>query len=263
MRAVLIAVATLLAVPALAQGGSDVHPPTFGRPGNNPGYPPPNGNPGNSGYGNSGNAGYGNPGNPPNGNPGNPPNGNPGTTGYPVTPGTPVVVDRDTLMQQLANINDKLAQASVRAKKDRQQQKQLDDARAELKEVARLVTTAPLAQQQQPQRPPPPQSPPPPQPSVQPITEALLRSLVTAVRNEPFADDQLNVLSDAATSQYFLVSQTQQLLSLFSFSKDRLKALRLVRPHLLDPENGFKLYESFEFAADKQELKRILASQTP
>jgi hypothetical protein len=242
MKAVLIAVATLLAVPALAQGGSDVQPSTFGRP-SNPGYPP-NGNPGTTGY-------------PP------PPNGNPGTPGYPpAVQGTPVVVDRETLMQQLANINDKLAQASVRAKKDKQQQKQIEDARTELKDVARLVTNAPLAQQQQPQRPPPPQSPPP-QPSVQPITEAMLRQLVTAVRNEPFADDQLDVLADASSSQYFLVSQTQQLLSIFSFSKDRLKAVRLVRPHLLDPENGFKLYESFEYSKDKEELKRILATQTP
>jgi hypothetical protein len=242
MKAVLIAVATLLAVPALAQGGSDVQPSTFGRPGN-PGYPP-NGNPGTTGY-------------PP------PPNGNPGTPGYPPSvQGTPVVVDRDTLMQQLTTLNEKLAQASVRAKKDRQQQKQIDEVRADLKEVARLVTNAPLAQQQQPQRPPPPQAPPP-QPQVQPITEAMLHQLVTAVRNEPFADDQLNVLADASSSQYFLVSQTQQLLLLFKFSKDRLKAVRLVRPHLLDPENGFKLYESFDFSKDKEELKRILATQTP
>jgi hypothetical protein len=231
MRAVLIAVATLLAVPALAQGGGDVQPPTtFGRPG-----------PGTPGY---------------------PPNGNPGTTGYPLpAQGPQVVLDRDALMQQLASINEKLSVASGRAKKDKQQQKQIDEARAQLKEVARQVTNAPLAQQQ-PQRPPPP-APPPPQPQVQPITEAMLRTLTAAIRNEPFADDQLGVLEEAAASQYFLVSQTQQLLPLFSFSKDRLKAMRLIRPHLLDPENGFKLSESFEFSSDKQELKRILASQTP
>lgn len=244
MRAVLIAVVTLLTVPALAQGGSDVQPSTFGRP-SNPGYPP-NGNPGTPGYPP-----------PPNGNPGYPqPNGNPGYP--PAVQGTPVVVDRDTLMERLATLNERLAQASGRAKKDKQLQKQIDDVRADLKEVARLVTNAPLAQQQQPQRPPPP-----PQPQVQPITEAMLHQLVTAVRNEPFADDQLDVLADASTSQYFLVSQTQQLLSLFKFSKDKLKAVRLVRPHLLDPENGFKLYESFDFSKDKEELKRILAAQTP
>lgn len=174
-------------------------------------------------------------------------------------PGTPVVMDREALMQQLSRINEKLAVATGRAKKDKQLTKLLEDARAELKEVGRQVTNAPLARVE-PQRPPPPQ-PPPPQPAVQPITEAMLRSLVVAIRNEPFAEDQLDVLAQAAPTQYFLVNQVQQLLRVFTFSKDRLKAMRLLRPRLLDMENGFKLYESFEFSNDKEELKRILAAQ--
>lgn len=213
MKAVLIAVATLLAAPALAQ-----QPPQAQQ---NDIFVPP---------------------------------------GYPQQPptGTPVVMDRDTLMQQLTRINEKLAVATGRAKKDKQLQKLLEDSRAELKEVARQVTNAPLARVE-PQRPPTP--PPPPQPAVQPITEAMLRSLVLAVRNEPFAEDQLDVLAQAAPTQYFLVNQTQQLLRVFTFSKDRLKAMRLLRPRLLDMENSYKLYESFEFSNDKEELKRILAAQ--
>jgi hypothetical protein len=213
MKAVLIAVATLLAAPALAQQPQ--------QPQQNDIFVPP---------------------------------------GYPQQPptGTPVVMDRDTLMQQLTRLNEKLAVATGRAKKDKQLQKLLEDSRAELKEVARQVTNAPLARVE-PQRPPAP--PPPPQPAVQPITEAMLRSLVLAVRNEPFAEDQLDVLAQAAPTQYFLVNQTQQLLRVFTFSKDRLKAMRLLRPRLLDMENSYKLYESFEFSNDKEELKRILAAQ--
>ncbi|HEX8820333.1 MAG TPA: DUF4476 domain-containing protein [Archangium sp.] len=207
MKAVLIALATLLAVPALAQQAqqNDFAPPGQQQPA-----------------------------------------------------GTPVVLDREALMQQLARINEKLAVATGRAKKDKQLLKLLEDSRAELKEVGRQVTNAPLARVE-PQRPPAPQ--PPPQPAVQPITEAMLRSLVVAIRNEPFAEDQLDVLGEAAPTQYFLVSQAQQLLRLFTFSKDRLKAMRLLRPRLLDMENSFKLYESFEFSTDKEELKRILAAQ--
>jgi hypothetical protein len=215
MRAVLIAVLTLVALPALAQSGSQVLPPPLTAQ-----YRP---------------------------------------EAPPVATGTSVVVERDALMQQLASINEKLALATGRAKKDKQQQKLLDEARAQLKEVGRLVSSAPLARVESPRPQQPP--PPPPQPMVQPITEAMLRSLAEAVRNEPFADDQLAVLEEAASTQYFLVSQTQQMLRLFSFSKDRLKAMRLLRPRLLDMENSFKLYESFEFSSDKDELKRILASQ--
>lgn len=205
MRAVLIAVATLLAAPALAQNSNKMEPPAKAE-----GFRPP---PGSS---------------------------NPGTPSPGPQQGTAVVVDRDTLMRQLAGINEKLALATGKAKKDKQLQKLLDDARTE------------------PQRPPPP-----PQPTVQPITEAMLRSLVVAIRNEPFADDQLTVLEEAVPTQYFLVAQAQDLLRIFRFSSDRLKAIRLLRPRLLDLENSFKLYESFEHSSDKDELKHILAAPTP
>ena len=244
MRAVLIAVATLLAVPALAQNNKGkaeettkvkVEDPTKVK-----GEAPPaaqaesfRGPPGGS--------------------------GGPNTPGYPspAPSGTPVVVDREALMRQLTGINEKLAQATGQARKDRQLLRLLDDARAELKEVGRQVTNAPLA------RPEPPRPPPPPQPTAQPITEAMLRSLVSAIRNEPFADDQLAVLEQAVPTQYFLVAQAQQILRTFSFPSDRVKAMRLLRPRLLDLENGFKLYESFDHSSDKDELKRILATPTP
>ncbi|WP_375768232.1 DUF4476 domain-containing protein [Archangium gephyra] len=238
MRAVLIAVAALLAVPALAQNNKSKAEDTTKVKME---APPPaqaesfRGPPGGGG-------------------------GGPNTPGYPSPgpSGTPVVVDREALMRQLAGINEKLAQATGQARKDKQLQRLLDDARAELKEVGRQVTNAPLARME-PSRPPPP----PPQPTVQPITEGMLRSLVSAIRNEPFADDQLAVLEQAVPTQYFLVAQAQQLLRVFSFSSDRVKAMRLLRPRLLDLENGFKLYESFDHSSDKDELKRILAAQTP
>jgi hypothetical protein len=236
MRAVLIALVTLLTVPALAQNNkvkpevkAETQPAAQAES-----FRPPPGAP----------------------SPGTP---NPSGPFVPGPTGTPVVMDREALMRQLAGINEKLAQATGRAKgKDKQLQKLLDDARAELKEVGRQVTNAPLARTE-PSRP----TPPPPQPTVQPITESMLRSLVAAIRNEPFADDQLSVLEEAVPSQYFLVAQAQQILRTFSFSSDRVKAMRLLRPRLLDLENGFKLYEAFEHSSDKDELKRILASPTP
>lgn len=236
MRAVLIALVTLLAVPALAQNNKvkpEAQPAAQAES-----FRPPPGTPG--------------PGTPV------PPNTNPTGPIVPGPQGIPVVMDREALMRQLASINEKLAQATGRAKgKDKQLQKLLDDARAELKEVGRQVTNAPLARTE-PSRPPPT-----PQPTVQPITEAMLRSLMAAIRNEPFADDQLLVLEEAVPTQYFLVAQAQQILRTFNFSSDRVKAMRLLRPRLLDLENGFKLYESFDHSSDKDELKRILASPTP
>jgi len=172
----------------------------------------------------------------------------------------PVIVERELLLERLSSVNEKLSEAIGRSKKDRRLLKVLEDARAELKDVGRQVTSAPAYQPAQPYPPPQnrPPPPPPPQQQVQPITDAMLRSMVSSIQNEPFPGDKMMVLEQATPSQYFLVSQVQQLLPLFSFPADRLKAMRVLRPRILDLDNGYQLYSAFEFSKDKEELKRIL-----
>ncbi len=172
----------------------------------------------------------------------------------------PVILEREALLERLSSVNEKLSEAIGRPKKDKRMQKVLEDARAELKDVARQVTNAPAYQPSQPVPPPQnrPPPPPPPQQQVQPISDSMLRSVVSSIQNEPFPSDQLSVLQEVVSTQYFLVSQVQQVLPLFVHSKDRLKAMRLLRPRILDLENGYKLYGAFEFSNDKEELKRIL-----
>jgi hypothetical protein len=172
----------------------------------------------------------------------------------------PVIVEREVLLERLSSMNEKLSEALGRSKKDKRLQKLLEDARAELKDVGRQVTSAPAYQPAQPVPPPQnrPPPPPPPQQQVQPISDAMLRSMVSAIQNEPFPADKMLVLEEATPTQYFLVSQVQQILPLFKFSQDRLKAMRLLRPRILDLDNGYRLYSSFEFSNDKEELKRIL-----
>ncbi len=175
----------------------------------------------------------------------------------------PVIVERELLLERLASVNEKLSEAIGRSKKDKRLLKVLEDARAELKDVGRQVTSAPAYQPAQPYPPPQnrPPPPPPPQQQVQPISDAMLRSMISSIQNEPFPGDKMMVLEEATPTQYFLVSQVQQLLPLFSFPADRLKAMRLLRPRLLDLDNGYQLYSSFEFSKDKEELKRILQQQ--
>jgi hypothetical protein len=106
--------------------------------------------------------------------------------------------------------------------------------------------------------PPPP--PPPSRPMVYPIQDSALRSLLGAIESESFSQEQLTVLGQAAPNNYFVVGQVQQILERFTFSNDKLEAMRLLKPRTLDlSENGFKLYSSFEFSNDKEQLKKILA----
>jgi hypothetical protein len=146
-------------------------------------------------------------------------------------------------------MNEKLSEALGRAKEDTRLQKLLEETRAELKEVGRQVTSAPAYQASQP---------PPPQQQVQPISDAMLRSIVLSINSESSGSDKMAILTEAAVSHYFLVSQVQQLLTLFAFTSDRLQAMRLLGPRILDPNNGHRLYGFFDFSGDKEELKRIL-----
>jgi len=113
----------------------------------------------------------------------------------------------------------------------------------------------------QPQQPPPGYQQPPPQgfqPAVMPIADPAFRNILGAMSCESFADDKLRVLDSAASTNFFLVAQVQQVLAQFNFPGDRLKAVRILRPRILDTDNAFQLYGAFEFPRDKEELKRIL-----
>jgi hypothetical protein len=102
---------------------------------------------------------------------------------------------------------------------------------------------------------------PPPAPVVvaaPPSPMADLGSLVAAIRGEAFSQAKLGVLGDAARAHWFSVDQVKQLLGLFAFSPDKLSALRLLAPRLVDPQNRYQIYSAFTFSSDKEEARQIL-----
>jgi uncharacterized protein DUF4476 len=120
------------------------------------------------------------------------------------------------------------------------------------------------------QQPPPPgyqqpppgyQQPPPAQPilpAAQPMPEPAFRNLLATMSRESFASGRLRVLEQAAPSNWFVVQQVQQVLAQFEFPQDRLNAVRILQPRIVDPNNAFQLYGAFELPRDKDELRRIL-----
>ena len=174
--------------------------------------------------------------------------------------GTPVVVEREALLARLARMQELLEKALERA--DRGQGRKallkLDD---ELDEVRRVLDNAPDARRFRPRPQPQPQPqppPPPPAPVVYPITEDQLQNLSKAIARESFGDGKLRVLESAAASQYFLVPQVLKLLPRFTFAEDRLNAMRVLWPRVLDRENAYQLYGAFSFSNEKDELRKII-----
>ncbi len=200
-----------------------------------------------------------------------------------------IIVEKESLEQRLADINDQLADLMARAKpKDRQALKAL---RREVDDLRELTGSAPEAPRnayriyyregggdyrddEDDRRPPPAlppvvvvqqpapvvqQPPPAPQPVVYPITELALQNLLTVMNREPSVDSRMRVLQQSAPVNYFLVGQVQQMLTRFEFGGDKLQAVRMLKPRILDPENASQLYTSFRSPSDQAELKRIFA----
>lgn len=165
-----------------------------------------------------------------------------------------VVVDRQELVERLERMERLLEDAYERAEQGRGKGK-LDRALGEIDELKRMVASAPTTGGYQPQPPPPP-----PAPVVQPIGEARLRKLTEAMARESFPREKLSVLREAAGYDNFLVGQTRQMLEQFSFSNDKLEAVRILWPRVLDRNNAFQLYESFTFSSDKEKLRKIIGS---
>lgn len=200
----------------------------------------------------------------------------------------PVMIERRRMQWMLNRIDNHLGEIIGRARgPDR---RALKDLRDELTDVRDLLSSAQtldgsmpvqpgppqqMPPQQQPpyqqppyqqppyQQPPPPGGyqqppPPPPQTGVTPMPEQDFRNLLGAMQRESFANDRLRILEQASPNNWFVVAQVQQVLGLFDFPADRLRAVRLMRSRILDTNNFFQLYGAFEFPRDKDELKRIL-----
>lgn len=118
-----------------------------------------------------------------------------------------------------------------------------------LEVVAQL--TARLAHQ-------PPPGPPPPPPGPVPVDPAEFAALLAAVKGESFPDDRLQRLRDVVQGRHFVVDQVLQLLRTFDFPDRQVEAAVLLHPHTLDPQDWYRVYDTFTFSTHKDELRRRL-----
>ncbi len=94
-----------------------------------------------------------------------------------------------------------------------------------------------------------------------PMTEGELSEVLGAINGESFSDGKLRVLGDFAPARIFTCDQAIRVIGAFSFSADKLGALRIMKPRILDRQNQFRIYGAFTFSSDKDEARRIM--ETP
>lgn len=167
------------------------------------------------------------------------------------------VIDRDQMARRINRLENALRDAMSRTK-DARGRESIRNAMEELDKLSEYVDNAsPL--------PPPvvvnqPAPLPPPPPVVRPISDQQFRNINAAMVRESFPREKLRILAQVAPNENFLVSHILSVLMQFNFSSDKLEVVRLMRPTLLDPQNGYQLYQAFPFSNDKAQLQAILDS---
>lgn len=95
--------------------------------------------------------------------------------------------------------------------------------------------------------------------TVNAMSEAEFKKLKSNVENESFADDQISVIRIAAKNKYFTIDQLIRLLSVFSFAEDKIEAVRIVYPKVVDPDNAHNLMSAFTYSDDKKTVENIIS----
>ncbi|TNV49179.1 DUF4476 domain-containing protein [Corallococcus exiguus] len=172
----------------------------------------------------------------------------------PVPSRNQVVIDREQVARRIDRLENALRDAMSRTK-DAKGRESIRNAMEELDKLSEYVDdAAPVVVNH------PAPLPPPPPPVVRPISDVQFRNITAAMVRESFPREKLRILSQVAPNENFLVTHILSVLGQFNFSNDKLEVVRLMRPTLLDPQNGYQLYQAFPFSNDKQQLQAILDS---
>ena len=78
------------------------------------------------------------------------------------------------------------------------------------------------------------------------------------VKKASFNDNRIDIIRVAAIGSYFSSRQCAELLSLISFNDDKLKALEVMAPRIVDDKDVDRILKQFSFNRDKDKAMKIL-----
>lgn len=82
--------------------------------------------------------------------------------------------------------------------------------------------------------------------------------LYTKVKNASFDDRKFDLIEVASLGCNYSCSQVARILSLFSFSDRKMKALKMMGPYVVDPGNASEIYKMFNFSSDRDKAAEII-----
>lgn len=82
--------------------------------------------------------------------------------------------------------------------------------------------------------------------------------LYNKVKKASFDDNKFDLIEVASLGCYYSCSQAVRLMKIFTFDDERLKALSMMAPHIVDPQNATDIYKLFSFDSDKEKAGEIM-----
>ncbi len=93
--------------------------------------------------------------------------------------------------------------------------------------------------------------------ALRPMPDERFDELMRAIAQEGFGSAKLGVVEVATRSNYFVVLQLRRIVEALSFAQEKLTAVDLVAPRLLDRQNAASLYGAFDFDSDRAKVRAV------
>ena len=90
------------------------------------------------------------------------------------------------------------------------------------------------------------------------LDDASFSILYNKVKNASFDDNKFDLLQVASLGCYYSCAQTARIMRIFTFGDKQLKALRMMAPHIVDPQNATDIYNVLTFDSEKSEAGEIM-----
>ena len=92
------------------------------------------------------------------------------------------------------------------------------------------------------------------------LDDASFSKLYNKVKKASFDDNKFDLIEVASLGCYYSCNQVARIMKIFPFDDEQLKALRMMAPHIVDPQNAIVIYQLFSFDSEKQKVGEILSS---
>ena len=82
--------------------------------------------------------------------------------------------------------------------------------------------------------------------------------LYNKVKNATFDDNKFDLIEVASLGCYYSCAQTARMMRLFTFGDKQLRVLRMMAPHIVDPQNATDIYNVLTFDSEKSKAGEII-----